>query len=112
AAAGIVAHYHDIADDLLKTGGFPASQDADYSPDDDGDYWTWTREEIRDALKDEELTNTALLHFGFADPAGSMHLDPSRHVLFRALDIETLAKHTSVSIADTEMRVRTIREHL
>jgi len=28
-------------------GGFYASQDADYSMDDDGDYFTWTLEETK-----------------------------------------------------------------
>ena len=31
-------------------GGFYASQDADYSMDDDGDYFTWTLEETKAAL--------------------------------------------------------------
>lgn len=112
AAAGVVNHYHDIARDLLREGGFPASQDADHSPDDDGDYWTWTREEIADALGDEELTRTALLYYGFADPAGAMHLDRSRHVLFRALTVEALAERTGVPIAEAESRVKRIGERL
>lgn len=112
AAAGVVDHYHDIARDLLREGGFPASQDADYSPDDDGDYWTWTREEVADALDDEELTRTALLYYGFADPAGAMHLDRSRHVLFRALPVESLAERTGVTIAEAEDRVKQIAGRL
>jgi uncharacterized protein len=112
AAQGVVAHYHDIARDLLDDGGFPASQDADHSPDDDGDYWTWTREEIAAALDDDELTSTALTCFGFDDPAGTMHLDPSRHVLFRAFPSEALAERIGAGIAETEERVQRIREML
>ena len=36
-------------------GGFYASQDADISLDDDGDYFTWTLDEARDALDADEL---------------------------------------------------------
>ena len=32
-------------------GGFYASQDADYSMDDDGDYFTWTPDEVRAVLR-------------------------------------------------------------
>src|SRR6202000_914755 len=36
-------------------GGVYASQDADYSLDDDGDYFTWTRDEAAAVLTEEEL---------------------------------------------------------
>lgn len=80
---GIVAHYEDIAGDLIADGGFPASQDADYSSDDDGDYWTWTEEELRAALTPEEA-EAAIAYYGLEDSGSSMHLDPRRHVLYRA----------------------------
>ena len=48
--------FADVARDIIRwmdewlsdreRGGFYASQDADYSMDDDGDYFTWTRAEI------------------------------------------------------------------
>jgi uncharacterized protein YyaL (SSP411 family) len=38
-----------------ERGGFYASQDADFSPDDDGDYFTWTRDEAVEVLTPEEL---------------------------------------------------------
>src|SRR5580692_7797966 len=37
-----------------ERGGFYASQDADISMDDDGDYFTWTLDEARAVLTDEE----------------------------------------------------------
>lgn len=80
---GIVAHYEDVAADVLTAGGFPASQDADYSPNDDGDYWTWTQDELRAVLSAEEL-DAAVTYFGVEDPASAMHLDERRHVLYRA----------------------------
>ena len=112
AAQDVVAHYHDIAADLLRDGGFPASKDADHSPDDDGDYWTWTREEVADALGDDTLTETALSYFGFDDPAGTMHLDRTRHVLFRAFSTDALADRSGVGIAEMEERIRVIRARL
>jgi uncharacterized protein YyaL (SSP411 family) len=109
---GVVDYYHDIAPTLLLQGGFPASQDADHSPDDDGDYWTWTREEIAAALKDDELTQIALAYYGLDDPAGSMHLDRSRHVLFRAPTTDALASRFDSGIAEIERRVQHLRTAL
>lgn len=82
-ARGIVGHYQDVAADTLEAGGFPASQDADHSPTDDGDYWTWTHDELRAVLSAEE-EQAVWSYFGVEDPASAMHLDPGRHVLYRA----------------------------
>lgn len=112
AAAGIVEHYRDIAPALVAAGGFPASQDADHSPDDDGDYWTWTREEIAAALDDDVLTQVALVRYGFDDAAGAMHLDASRHVLFRAADAEALGARFGAAIADMEQKLGHVRAAL
>ena len=38
-----------------ELGGFYASQDADDSLDDDGDYFTWTRDEAEEVLTAEEF---------------------------------------------------------
>ncbi len=82
-ARAILRYYDDVAPALLARGGFPASQDADIGMDDDGDYWTWTADEVRDALGgDGRATRAALLRYGFDDPGAAMHLDPDRHVLF------------------------------
>ena len=82
-AHGIVEHYEDIAGDLLQAGGFPASQDADITDTDDGDYWTWTHAELEQALGKEEAER-AVRMFGVDDAGTAMHLDPSRHILYRA----------------------------
>src|SRR5258707_6969736 len=44
-------------------GGFYASQDADYSMDDDGDYFTWTRVEMQAVLTEEESAAAGLHHY-------------------------------------------------
>src|SRR5207302_6744324 len=45
-----------------ERGGFYASQDADISMDDDGDYFTWTLDEARAVLTEEEA-QVAALHY-------------------------------------------------
>ncbi|MGQ0813356.1 MAG: thioredoxin domain-containing protein [Gemmatimonadota bacterium] len=79
----IVAYHEDVAPTVLAAGGFHASQDADFSPHDDGDYWTWTQDELRAALAQDELAD-AIKYFGVEDTASAMHLDQDRHVLYRA----------------------------
>jgi uncharacterized protein len=110
AARGIVDNYFDLAGPLLEAGGFPASQDADFSADDDGDYWTWTHQELHDVLADDELVKTTVLHFGLDDPASSMHLDHARHVLFRAHSAQEVAERLQISadaVQDQLTRIRT-----
>jgi uncharacterized protein YyaL (SSP411 family) len=62
-----------------ENGGFYASQDADISLDDDGDYFTWTRAEAAEVLRGPELLlATQYLDIG---EIGDMHHDPARNVL-------------------------------
>ncbi len=104
-ARGILRYYRAVAPHLLERGGFPASQDADTGMDDDGDYWTWTEEEVASALEgDERLTRAALLRYGFDDPAARMHLDPERHVLFLARDTAQVAAELGESDAEAVAR--------
>src|SRR5206468_4149027 len=57
-----------------ERGGFYASQDADYSMDDDGDYFTWTLDEARAVLSGEEA-QVATLHYDINE-IGEMHHNP------------------------------------
>jgi len=52
-AEGIIGWVNEVLSDQ-ENGGFYASQDADYSLDDDGDYFTWSLDELRAALLPEE----------------------------------------------------------
>jgi hypothetical protein len=90
AAEGIVAYYRQVAPELVAAGGFPASQDADIGFDDDGDYWTWTEAEVREAVG-EDAAEAAVLRWGLRDSNSAMHLDPSRHVLFEAMSVAEVA---------------------
>jgi len=61
-------------------GGYGASQDADVGLDDDGDYFTWTPDEVRAVVTDDEFT--ALARHYDIDAAGEMHHNPAKNVLW------------------------------
>jgi len=61
-----------------QSGGFYASQDADVTPDDEGGYFTWTDQELREALSSEEYRALSL---HLVPDNGSLHHDPSKTVL-------------------------------
>ncbi len=69
-------------------GGFYASQDADYSLDDDGDYFTWTLDETKAVLSGEEL-EAAALHYDIGE-VGEMHHNPQKNVLHVAVSVEDI----------------------
>ena len=62
-----------------ERGGFYASQDADDSLDDDGDYFTWTRDEAAAVLTPEEFAAAAAFYDLRA--VGDMHHNPQKNVL-------------------------------
>src|SRR5271169_2298268 len=72
-------------------GGFYASQDADINLDDDGDYFTWTIDEAKAVLEDDEF-QAAALHYDIKE-VGEMQHDPAKNVLWvRALPEEIAAR--------------------
>src|SRR5260370_9018123 len=71
-------------------GGFYASQDADYSLDDDGDYFTWTLDETKAVLSGEEL-EVAALHYDIGE-VGEMPHNPQKNVLHVAASVEDIAE--------------------
>src|SRR5215467_10652324 len=70
----------DLSD--KENGGLYASQDADYSLEDDGDYFTWTLDEVRAALTPEE-SRIIELYFD-VESHGEMHHNPAKNVLWVA----------------------------
>jgi len=60
-------------------GGFYASQDADYSLDDDGDYFTWTMDEAAEVLSAQEMAVAA--EYYELGAIGDMHHNVSKNVL-------------------------------
>ena len=73
-----------------ERGGFYASQDADYSMDDDGDYFTWTRAEMQAVLTEEEAA-VAGLHYD-VNEVGEMHHNPEKNVLYVRASLEEIGK--------------------
>jgi uncharacterized protein YyaL (SSP411 family) len=65
-----------------ELGGFYASQDADDSLEDDGDYFTWTVAEAKEVLTAEEF-EVAAKYFDLR-AVGDMHHNPEKNVLRRA----------------------------
>ncbi|MGH9811462.1 MAG: thioredoxin domain-containing protein, partial [Terriglobia bacterium] len=62
-------------------GGFYASQDADINMDDDGDYFTWTLDETKAILPEEEAQAASLRYD--INEVGEMHHNPAKNVLFK-----------------------------
>lgn len=92
-ARGIINFLKNVLSDT--EGGFYASQDADVTPDDEGGYFTWTDEDFRNIL-DEEECRVLSLHL-FHD-TGSMHHDKSKKVLFIAMEAEIIADKAGIEV--------------
>ncbi|HVS88169.1 MAG TPA: thioredoxin domain-containing protein [Candidatus Acidoferrum sp.] len=86
---GIITWVDEVLSDQ-ENGGFYASQDADYSLDDDGDYFTWTIDELRTALLSDEARTMELYYD--VEPHGEMHHNPAKNVLWIARDASDIAK--------------------
>ena len=96
----------DVARDIMRwmdeclsdreRGGFYASQDADISMDDDGDYFTWTLEEARAVLTEEEAEVAALRYD--INEIGEMHHNPAKNVLYVRAPIEEIGRRMSLSV--------------
>src|SRR5579859_3196130 len=78
-----------------ERGGFYASQDADINMDDDGDYFTWTLEEARAVLTEEEA-QAAALHYDINE-VGEMHHNPAKNVLYVRAAIEEVAQRMNLA---------------
>ena len=97
--------FADVARDIVRwmdewlsdreRGGFYASQDADISMDDDGDYFTWTLDETRAVLTEEEAQVAALQYD--INEVGEMHHNPAKNVLYVRAPIEEIARRMSLS---------------
>jgi uncharacterized protein YyaL (SSP411 family) len=91
-AEGTIHWVDEVLSDQ-DNGGFYASQDADYSLDDDGDYFTWTLEETRAVLSAEESRVIELYYD--VEAHGEMHHNPAKNVLWVARDFEEIAQSLS-----------------
>jgi len=64
--------------------------------DDDGDYFTWTLDEVRAVLSDDEA-QVAALHYDINE-VGEMHHNPAKNVLYVRAPLDEIAKRLSLSI--------------
>jgi uncharacterized protein YyaL (SSP411 family) len=88
-AEGIISWVNEVLSDQ-ENGGFYASQDADYSLDDDGDYFTWMLDEVRSVLTPEEARVIELYYD--VEAHGEMHHNPSKNVLWIARGFKEIAE--------------------
>jgi uncharacterized protein YyaL (SSP411 family) len=98
-----------------ERGGFYASQDADQTLDDDGDYFTWTLDELRAALNPEEA-RVAEIFYG-VEPVGQMHHNPLKNTLCRAAEPADIARELGLTetrvvelIASAKQKLLAVRE--
>ena len=97
--------FADVARDIIRwmdewlsdrqRGGFYASQDADISMDDDGDYFTWTLDEACAVLTKEEA-EVAALHYDINE-VGEMHHNPAKNVLYVRAPVEEIARRMNLA---------------
>jgi len=97
--------FREIAEGILRwvdttlsdpdCGGFYASQDADVGPEDDGDYFTWTVEELTEALPPDQAKVLALYYD--VKEVGEMRERPDRNVLYMDNPPEEIARILRIS---------------
>ena len=90
--------------------GFYASQDADYSMDDDGDYFTWTLDEAAAVLSDDEL-KVAQLYYDINE-VGEMHHNPAKNVLYVRAPVEQIGVRLGMPPDRVQALLASAREKL
>ncbi len=93
-----------------ERGGFYASQDADFSLDDDGDYFTWTRDEAAQVLTSDELA-VAATFYEIAE-VGNMHHNPAKNVLHINGTIDRVARAGRVTVETAQQLLTDARRKM
>jgi uncharacterized protein len=99
---GIIGWVNEELSDQ-DNGGFYASQDADYSLDDDGDYFTWTLEELRAALPAEDARVMELYYD--VEAQGEMHHNSAKNVLWIARNSGDIAKQLGLDESTVRLTI-------
>ncbi|MGH7889097.1 MAG: thioredoxin domain-containing protein, partial [Thermodesulfobacteriota bacterium] len=94
-AEGIICFVTDVLSDNER-GGFYGSQDADIDIHDDGDYFTWAKEEMKEVLSQDEARVISLFYNIYS--RGEMKHNTSRNVLFVDMTPEEIARRLGVSV--------------
>ncbi len=108
-AEGIIRWVDEVASDR-SAGGFYASQDADVGLHDDGDYFTWTVEELHEVLDGNDARIMAL-HYNIYE-RGEMHHNTAKNVLFRDFSAEEIAERLSLDVNEVRAKIASGREAL
>jgi len=108
-AEGIISWVGEVLSDPER-GGFFASQDADQTLEDDGDYFTWTLAEARAVLSPEE--SRAVEIYYDVGPRGEMHHNPEKNVLWIAATTEQLARKLGMDEASARILIARARGKL
>jgi uncharacterized protein YyaL (SSP411 family) len=93
-----------------EQGGFYASQDADMTLNDDGDYFTWKLDEASAVLTAEELAVAA--DYYDIGPIGDMHHNPAKNVLHIRHTLETVASKLQLDPETAEALLNSARSKL
>ena len=108
-AEGTIAWVTQVLSDQRR-GGFYASQDADQTLDDDGDYFTWTVAEAREVLSPEEW-RVAELYYDIG-PRGEMHHNPEKNVLWIAAPIEAISQKLNLPVDHVKLLLASAKQRL
>ena len=121
-AAQVTGHsfFANVARDIIRWmdewlsdrqhAGFYASQDADYSMDDDGDYFTWTLDEAAAVLSGDEL-KVAQLYYDINE-VGEMHHNPAKNVLYVRAPVEQIGVRLGMPPDRVQALLASAREKL
>ncbi len=105
-AEGIIGWVNDTLSDQQR-GGFYASQDADYSLEDDGDYFTWTQAEVRAVLSEDEARVIERMYD--INSIGEMHHNPAKNVLWLAKEPGEIARELGMEESEVRLLVARAR---
>ena len=108
-AQGIITWVNEVLSDQHQ-GGCYASQDADYSLDDDGDYFTWTLQELRGALLPEEARVMELYYD--VEAHGEMHHNPAKNVLWVAREPKDIAAQLATEESVVRLTIARAKEKM
>jgi len=108
-AEGIIGWVNEVLSDQAN-GGFYASQDADYSLDDDGDYFTWTLDELRAALSEQEARVMELYYD--VEAHGEMHHNAAKNVLWIAREVGDIAKTLGLDESTARLEIAVAKKKM
>lgn len=106
-ALGIIRFVREVLSD--PEGGFYASQGADVTPDDEGGYFTWKDEELREILDPEEYE---IIKLHLWNDMGMMPHDNSKRVLFVSTDIDSIAEEMNLQRDYVSRKISDSKEKL